>query len=62
MKIKHHFCCAFRDELKKTLDQLSIPYESFSMHPVREDSYLIGSITKPVGFGIAVIGSAAGVE
>ena len=44
MKIKHHFCCAFRDELKETLDQLSIPYESFSMHPVREDSYLIFDI------------------
>ena len=44
MKIKHHFCCAFRDELKKTLDQLSIPYESFSMHPVREDSYLVFDI------------------
>ena len=44
MRIKHHFCCAFRDELKETLDQLSIPYESISMHPVRVDSYLVFDI------------------
>lgn len=44
MRIKHHFCCAFRDELKETLDQLSIPYESITMHPVRVDSYLVFDI------------------
>jgi hypothetical protein len=44
MRTKHHFCCAFRDELKETLEQLTIPYELFSMHPVRDDSYLVFDI------------------
>ncbi len=40
MRIKHHFNCICRDELKAVLDQQAIPYEFFSMRPFRDEATL----------------------